>query len=364
MIRFRTVTGASQRQRGVALILVLLVVALGTAIVTAMRTTAEISFARTANVLMQQQSVEFALAGETYARLLLKKDLEEDKKTGELVDFDVDNKADPLNEVWGVRAVQIPISLTSGIEGQIDDLQGRFNMNSLLKVTGGRDASGALRTTVNTLALEKLNRLLDSLYDDEGSIQRPPELHREHFVDWLDDNQDSLNFKGAEDYEYLGKVPPYRTGGTWFRDMTELWLIEAMTPEVYRALEPHVAFLPWWVTQVNVNTATVPVLMATLSIPRQNAEEIVAERLKLGGFKDLTKDFLSLPALAGKGSTSQDLTLASSYFQASIRSINEDSIMRLLSTLYRDPNDGSTLVLQRDYGKKFELTKQIAILDQ
>lgn len=335
------------RQRGMVLILIVFIVAFVAIIATGLSSRLFLDVKRASNIAEQNQARSYALGGEYFARSLLVQDWKKDKAKNEMID----HEEDPADELWGTNAVQLPIDLNTGIEGQIDDLMGRLNLNALVD----RRRSPAV---VNTVQLQRLQRLLQNLPD----VTVPPELLAEHFVDWIDADQESTGFRGAEMDVYLLKDPPYRTADAPFNDLSELWLIEGMTPEVFRVLSRYVALLPPDVTQINVNTATEPVLLALIpGLTPQGATEILAERKRLKGFRKV-EDMLALQALAGlKNLPRSDMIVASRYYEVTLRAIVDGRSYRLLSTLYRD-EQGKTMVLKRDFGKKQDVTKPVAVI--
>ncbi|MBK8971619.1 MAG: type II secretion system minor pseudopilin GspK [Hahellaceae bacterium] len=344
---FRSERRLPGRQRGMVLILIVFIVALVTILAAGLSTKQSLDIRRATNIVEQNQARSYALGGEFFARNMLRNDWNKDNASKQFID----HEEDPKDEPWGGNAVQLPIDLNVGIEGQLDDLMGRINLNALVN-------NQTEPPRVDKNMLDRLSRLLNNL----GGVTLPPELVPEHFVDWIDADQESTNFRGAEDDIYLLKPDPYRTGDTYFTDVSELWLIEGMTAEVYQALSRVVCVLPANVRQVNVNTASPTVLVALIpGLTLQQAQEVVEERKKQKGFKTAA-DFLGLPQLAAlRGTPTQDIVVASNYFEATIRAIVDGRSYRMVSTLYRD-SAGKVSVLRRDFGKKQDITKPVVII--
>jgi general secretion pathway protein K len=73
-------------------------------------------------------------------------------------------------------------------------------------------------------------------------------------ADWIDTDQDQQAM-GAEDGAYLGRDPAYRTAGTLMSDPSELRVVAGMTPEIYATLRPWICTLPIaGPAPINVNT--------------------------------------------------------------------------------------------------------------
>jgi len=332
------------RQRGLAVILVVLVIALVSVLVVGLQSKQYIDIRRTANILGQQQSVLYALAAESFARVILKDDWQNDRKDNAFVDHELDTE----DEKWGQYAIQIPIESNVGIQGQIDDLTAKFNINSLVI----NDAESSI---VNAQAVTRLNRLIGNL---EGINA---DLVAEKFVDWLDRNVEIYELRGAEDETYLLADPPYRSANTLFNDISELWLIDGMTRDSYNELRSLLSVLPTSSASVNINTAGTEILRAYIpQLSAEEAQQIVSARAAAKGFKTLG-EFFSLEALAGKKDISDDdFSLSSNYFQVIIRAVFNDRTTRLTSTIHRDAQ-GKTSVIKRDYASRDEITKQVFV---
>lgn len=264
----------SRDQKGSALVVALFVFTLAVVIVSGLLERQSISLKRMANIFDLSQASLYALGLETWAGEVLRRDSEEDAKTGQKIDY--------LGEAWAARLA--PFKLDHGeVVGVITDLQGRFNLNNLKMAL----------TDPNHVQLAVFKRLLKNLDID-------PEL-TDAVMDWIDPDNDP-RLTGAEENDYLSLKPPYRTGNVPFASVSELRLIKGMTEENFLKLAPHVCVLPSKTeAKINVNTATIPVLMALLVHPaRADAEQMVAGRGKSGyknesAFKDGFKNKLREP---------------------------------------------------------------------
>jgi len=233
------------RQRGVALLVALLVVAIAVILVAALLDRGELALARTRNVLRGEQAEAYALGLDAYAAQVL--------TATHGTSADPDTNASP----W---AVPLPAQSVPGgvIAASMRDLNGCFNLNNLAPPIGSPPAWGpaAWGSTFGALlsALQLDARLNDAV---QG---------------WLDQARihDEENF-------YLAQAVPYRARGGLFAHVSELRLVRGVTSEVYARLAPHVCALPPG-TKININTATVPVLMAVLG-----TTQALAERLWSGG---------------------------------------------------------------------------------
>ncbi len=267
------------RQKGVALITALLVVALATSAAVAMVANQQLDIRRTGNMLQYEQAYLYVMGMEEWAARVLNQDAR-------------DNQVDHAKEQWATQLPPIPIE-GGEISGHIDDLQGRFNLNSLL-----RDGK------VDNVALEQFRRLLTSLQLDPGIADA--------LADWLDKDLQTRFPGGAEDSVYLGMENPYRSGNTLVVSSSELLLLPGMTPEKFKTLSPHVTALPVDVP-LNINTATIPVIMSLAADINSSTAEALVEGRGEDGYTDV-ESFVEQPALKGKLLPVERLGVESHYF--------------------------------------------------
>jgi general secretion pathway protein K len=143
------------------------------------------------------------------------------------------------------------------VAGTLVDLQGRFNLNTL--VVGGQP---------NPAAIALFKRLLLRL--------ELPAVRPEAVVDWIDPDAIALP-GGGEDALYLRAEPPYRTANAPLASMQELRGITGIDGMALTRLAPYVTALPEQTT-VNVNTAS-PLLLEVLS-GGGGGEELARRRLR------------------------------------------------------------------------------------
>ena len=256
---------AASGERGVALVTALLVVSLATVAAAAMATRLHVDMRRTANLLHSEQAYAYAIAAESWARVILRRDAG-------------DSEHDALTEDWATALPPIPVE-GGFVNGHIYDLQGRFNVNGLLK-EDGTPAEGQL---------DYYKRLLDKLGLEPALA---PAL-----LDWIDPDIDATFPDGAEDDVYLLAQPSYRAANRPLTSVSELRLVQGYTPEVLAVLAPHVTALPAQTT-INVNTATPVVLMALHQDLAENDVEIMLSDRGEDGYTALDA-FMASDALAG-----------------------------------------------------------------
>ncbi len=280
------------RQRGAALVVALLIFAICAALAVAMQSEFSRYFARSGNLLLAEQAHAYLRGAEDLASMAL------------LVDYDND-KANPiprddLTEIWSLSSQAYPLEEGGWLRGSLEDLQGRFNLNSLQVQ---RRVQGQNQTAPKyTAAQKQFIRLLQALEEPPVSEFEAAAI-AESIGDWLDsDNEPMLN--GAEDDYYGGQQPSYRAGNQPMKSVSELLAVANMTPEIYVALAPWVTVWPHDPEPMNIHTAPA-MLLRTLNeddvLTPLSAEEaeILVEYRKENGFVDI-KDLLQQPALSSK----------------------------------------------------------------
>lgn len=225
-------------QRGVALITAVLIVALATILAVNVSFRGFLDQRRAATTFALDQAFEVAKGAEAWAADTLR----EDKAGG--------SREDHLAERW---ATPIPPLVVGGdgesevgeLEGQLVDLQGRFNLNSLVKIENQQ----MIR---NEPAIAHFARLLEIVGLETkwaGMI-----------ADWIDPDVDAGMPDGAEDPVYTSQTPPYRAANMPITRASELLSLPEFGIERFRRIEPHITALPMTVKTINVCTATPEIL--------------------------------------------------------------------------------------------------------
>lgn len=291
------------QQRGAALITAVLITAIATIAAVAMASRQHLDIRRTTNVVESSQAYLFALGAEEWGRQLLVRDGK-------------DNKIDHLDEDWATPLAGIEVE-GGMVAGSIEDLQGRFNLNNLV-----RDKQQS------AVDIERFRRLLRQLGLDEELVYP--------VVDWIDENEDVTIPGGAEDFEYLGRDLPYRTPNSKMASVSELLLIKGFDRKIYDELKPYVTVLPEQ-TDINVNTASAEVIMMLAEdITQSEADQLIEERAP-DGFQAVD-DFTGHTAIAGRIKDSSGLSVESRYFIINAAAEFGRGRTSLYSLVVRDKN--------------------------
>ncbi|MDQ3140532.1 MAG: type II secretion system minor pseudopilin GspK [Pseudomonadota bacterium] len=269
-----------ERERGAALLAVLLLVAVMGAISAAALEKLRLSTALAINSAASDQSRAFAVAIESLLTLTI------DDLTARSQDRTIDAGG------WNGAARQYPLPGGGFAEAVVRDGGNCFNVNSL--VEGSIEAGFAARPA----GIDQLVALLRLLQITEGNARRVAEAA----ADWADTDLVPLR-QGAEDAQYSGGQPAYRTGNILFAEVSELRAVAGMTPEIYAVARPWLCALPVAeLSAINVNTlkpeqAPLLAMLAPAQIPIDNARRILAAR-PATGWGSLA-DFYAMPGLEG-----------------------------------------------------------------
>ncbi len=318
-----TLARRARTMRGVALITAMLIVALCTTAAVTMAARQQIDIRRTANVINGDQAYWFALGVESWAIQVLARDA-------------ADNNTDNLQEDWATLLPAIDVE-GGKVAGKLEDLQGRFNLNSLV--------SGAKPDETQIARFQRLLQVLELPVEIAWAV-----------TDWIDPDIEVNINGGAEDVEYLGQEISYRAGNGPMVSATELLLVKGVTPEVYRALAPFVTALPQ-PTPINVNTASVEVLMSIAPDLSRTSAQVVYDQVRNGTEKPFAsvEDFLARLKQLGVPDDNagaidlQSLGVSSHYFLLAAQTAFGRGTCQLYSLIERD-DQGKTWVVMHGQG--------------
>jgi len=277
---------ARRRQRGVALITAVLMVALATMLAVDVGFRGFLDQRRTGTLFALDQALEVALGAEAWAADFLKKDLQ-------------DSQTDHLGEIWAQPLPPLPID-GGTVEGRLEDMQGRFNINSLVNADG----------TTNADAVQRLERIF-AVLDVEPAWASA-------IADWVDADTQPGFPDGAEDSVYTGQDPPHLTANMPVTRVSELMVLPGFGAERYARVRPYLSALPVG-TPLNVCTAPGIVLDALSEGSREfglNPDDL-ANRRKDACFPSL-EDLRGALGDAAYDEVKNSLTESSSYFRATV----------------------------------------------
>jgi general secretion pathway protein K len=305
------------RQRGVALITAVLMVALATILAVNVAFRGMLDQRRSATIFARDQGYEIALGAEAWAAEFLKKDRQ-------------DSQTDHFGEIWARPLPPLPID-GGTVEGRLEDLQGRFNLNNLVFP----DA------TVNADAVKQLERILVALDIEPAWASL--------MADWIDQDAQPGFPDGAEDPVYTGENPPHLAANMPITRASEIMVLPGFGAERYAKLKPFVTALPVG-TPLNVCTAPGIVLDSLSENTREfglNPDDLAKRRTDAcfptlddlrGSFGDATFEKLK-----------KSLTESSDYFRATVWVTIGTTEFTLYSLLARG-NGGPVRPYLRSFG--------------
>ena len=322
------------RQRGIALLVAILLVALGTIVAASIAYENAMTARRGASTFALDQSVLIAQAAEALAAYTLREVHRSDAQHT-YVGQGWDKPVGPIEVVPDVM-------LTASLE----DLQGRFNINSLVNPDD----------TPNQTNIAAFEQLLASL----GIEPKWAGL----LVDWIDKDSMPSNPDGAEDSVYLGQSPPYLAANMYVTSTTELLALPGFGHDRYQKLEPFITALP---NGTPLNVCTAPGLVLDAFIPgRQefglDPEQLLKNRQAAGACFPSLQEYQAASAGAGGGAGGQkqttpgsqgqsqgpQLSQTSSYFRLTSFVTIGTTEFNLYSLLYQDQT-GNVRPILRSY---------------
>ena len=316
----RRMPQSQQRQRGIAMLLAILLVAIATILASAIGYASAMSARRAAASIAFDEGLLVGQAAEALAAYGLRADL----RAGANYDYP--------GEAWAKPVGPIEIAPGVQLEASLEDVSGRFNLNSLVGPNGVTDPESVLI----------FQRLLQMV----GLEAKWAQL----MADWIDADSEPGFPDGAEDNFYTTQVPPYRTANELVTSSSELLALPGFGRDRYLKIEPYVTALPQDAT-INICSASGYVLDAMI----EGRTEFGSDPARLTSarttacFPKLTDYVAAFGGdTAGFSKVSQRISQNSHYFRlTSIVSIGTAQFA-LYSLLLRDPS-GQVRPIQRSF---------------
>jgi general secretion pathway protein K len=313
---------ARRAQQGVALLVAVLLVALGTILAAAIA----YENAMTARRGIATYAFDQALLVQQGAEALAAYGLREVWRSDQQYTYANQGWAKPYGPLEVVPGVML--------EASLEDMQGRFNINNLVRQDGTADQ-------VEVTAFQQLlvNVGLETKWAG-------------YLVDWIDRDIVPSVPDGAEDSVYMGQTPPYRTPNRYITSSSELLALPGFGRDRYLAIAPYIAALPYGTT-VNTCTAAGVVLDAFLGHTEFSTGETLAQNRQSapGCFpklSDFQVAFGTNPQLWG--GVAKKVGNSSHYFRLSSLITIGSVEFNLYSLLYQDgQNAGSVRPILRSY---------------
>ena len=278
----------------------MLIVVIATTIAVSIVHEEKFTIRKTAHIQSMDRARLYAFGLEDWARVYLREDREE-------------SKIDSLDEYWARGIPGLPIE-GGYLTGYLEDEQARFNINTLVN---------------SDAAVKRFTRLCDNLGVDVNFI---PAL-----MDWIDEDFDIRQPDGMEE-----NYADYRVANREMVDISELRLVQNVTPEIFEKLAPHITALPATST-LNVNTMSETIFQSLgdeLDVTRFIEERDDDAYASVEEFIER----LQIPVEI------EGLSVDTRYFRAHGQVVQGELIFNLSSLVYRDPK-GQTTVINRTLGQ-------------
>lgn len=298
-------------QRGMVLLLVLVVIALLSALLS------EFAFSTLVDVRLTE-----TFRDSTRAEYLARGGI----KAGQMILQQDNNSYDAYDpsELWSIGIQNYPLA-DGEISVKIVDLDGRLNLNQLVDAVGNP----------NSLYRDRFIRLGQelTLEDPEGLVDA--------LIDWIDSDHETSP-GGAEDDFYLARQPAYEAMDAPLQSLDELALIKGFSREIVTRLSPFVSC--YGSGQLNVNTAAPELLRSWDAESALAIDNLVSSRAEKP-FAQLTdlqetlgvEDYTAL-------NRHLDLRVTSTYYLISSQAKVNDGSRRMQAVIRKD---GNTLVWQK-----------------
>jgi general secretion pathway protein K len=320
-------------QQGVALIVVLLLLAIMTAIAATMSERLGLTIDRAANQNHSQQAYWYAMGVESLAKFGIEESVAESDTVN-------------LSQPWAIENQIYPLDYGQAT-GQIRDMQACFNLNAL----------SGLNITGSELSRPLLLNALKLLLEQVGTESYSAEVIADSAYEYISESDRVTTLAGVGEGTYEALQPSYLNPNTFIADLFELRAMQNVTPQVMRQVQSLVCAIPTDKFQLNVNTLMwyqAPLLVALfdMDLDIQQAEDLIDNR-PYDGWESVDA-FLAETTIAALEKTLRDkvkpyLSVESQYFELDTEVEVENARVRLRSLLFLD-NAQQAHVLRRRFG--------------
>lgn len=348
------------REKGQALIIVLLIVAVLSAVVVEFAYTTRVNIDITTTMRDSLQARRIAIAALEIEKSILLTDL----NTSATADYAVVGKFNKNVQLWSqISNFPLPVTikgLNVGImRGMISDEAGKFDINALI---------GSDTLTANQTLDGICRRLFEELKLDPSVVDA--------VEDWIDSDELPRS-NGAESDYYESLDPPYRAKDAPLDSITELKMVKGIDNKTFNALmgitgqpgelpppdamdSPLLTVFPKYYNpnspfKINVNTASPVLLKAMYNMDDSQVQDVISAReqtpfLSIGDFtNELTKVGID-PNNPDVQSINGYIDVKSDYFSIDGIGIIENGVTYIVRTVfYRNrQNHSFTLLYWRE----------------
>ena len=254
---------------------------------------------------------------------------------------------DSFRDAWAhMENLKIPLQPGESLQVQVSDLSGRIDLNAIIT----KDQTGAEK--LSQPVFEQLVTLIENARRAVGEHEKSsdeslsPEEIAYAIADWVDSDEIRIADGGFEDQYYNSLADPYSSKNGPFDSVAEVQLVAGIDDRLYAAIKDALTVYPFTGGgAINPNTAP-PVVLASLRV-RENAaiearEPLTGEQIAtiLAARRDGTvlrsdqelKELLDLDAAAV---FSPALVYGSSYFAVDATAVVNGTVSRLHAVVDR-----------------------------
>ncbi|GEM75863.1 type II secretion system minor pseudopilin GspK [Vibrio sagamiensis] len=320
-----------KRQSGVALIVILMLLAIMTTIAASMTERLFLHFQRGSNQINYQQAYWYSLGVEELAKL----GIQQSYKDSETIN---------LSQAWAIKEQVYPLDYGQAT-GKIVDKQACFNLNVLATVPP------AMGQTNRPYLVKVFQSLMEELEVEPYQA----EVIADATWEYLDQDDVVRSMAGVEDSTYEGMKPAYLAANSWLADASELRSVYKVSGDIHQKLLPMICALPTDEWELNVNTLEVeqaPILVALFAPYLDSSDAVqLIEKRSFDGWGSV-EDFLAESEFAGlndeiKKKATGYLGVDSAFFELDAQVLVDESRVRIRSLLQSTDRDTVNVVRRR-----------------
>ncbi|AGH80128.1 general secretion pathway protein K [Psychromonas sp. CNPT3] len=282
--------------KGMALIIVLMILAIMVLLASTMTERLTLSLKRTEGTMLSQGGYWYAQATAELARMILEDDF-------------ANNERVSLDQNWATPDSVFPLE-NGNISGTIIDMRSCFNINAV---------AAPDNEEVRATGVTQLQRLLEALDIDDYLAETIADSTR----DWIDADKVSLAAQGAEDSFYEALSVPHLSANVAMIDISELRALRGVTSKVFSKISPYLCAIPSKTQHININTVRIDqaeilyaIFPERLNLSIRDFEKLLDERDK-SGWKSVDEFFTAeiFKGLNIPSAIKSQLSVQSEFFQ-------------------------------------------------
>ena len=305
-----------KKERGVALLAVLLGIALMTLVVMDFAMTSGLGFVSAANQANEMRAGYLARSGINVGLGLLAADARNKAQS------QAQTPAETLTDAWATPFPPIPLEGGQVTLSIVDEAR-KININSIVQ-----------NNVPQPLAIQRVQRLFTVLDVNVQLVQG--------IVDWITPNN-GTGPGGTGDF-YMGLKPPYQPRYSAMPTIADLQMVEGFNEAIFNRVSPFLTAMPE--PGVNANTAS-PQVLAALEPQLMEDEKLVQELVEARTIRPFTNntDIMNLPDLGETlaQAIGKDVVVRSTFFTITGTGTFAGARKIITATFHRETNGIGTM---------------------